>query len=184
MIDRSKVRLVHGGHKGTEAEFGAAAAKWGVSETTLSYEGHNMQRAENVEVLADPELEKGRVSMELVFQRMGRRFHRGHGVSRVIHSMFHVVVRSDEVFAVGWIQPNQTIKGGTGWGVELAKLFGRKVHVFDQERDSWFTWQGGEWVRSEPTLREGTMAATGTRNLEENGRQAIHDVFRRSFGAA
>ena len=33
-----------GGHKGTEAEFGRAAEKWGVAETTVSFEGHVMER--------------------------------------------------------------------------------------------------------------------------------------------
>ena len=184
MIDRSKIRVIHGGHKGTEAAFGRAAAKWGVAEATLSYEGHNMDRAENVEVLSDDELDKGRVSMEFVFQRMGRRFVRGKGVGRVIHSMFHVVVRSDELFAIGWIQENKTVKGGTGWGVELAKLFNRPVHVFDQEREAWFTWSGDDWRPSQPTLIEGTVAVTGTRSLTDAGRIAIDDVFERSLGTA
>ena len=38
-------RLIHGGHKGAEAEFGHAAEKWGVKETTLSFDGHRMARA-------------------------------------------------------------------------------------------------------------------------------------------
>ena len=183
MIDRTKVRLIHGGHKGTEAEFGRAAAKWGVAETTLSYEGHNMERAENVEVLSDDELDKGRVSMEFVFQRMGRRFVRSKGISRVIHYLFHVVVRSDELFAIGRVQENKTVEGGTGWGVELAKLFNRTVHVFDQERESWFTWNGDAWHPSEPKLVEGTVAVTGTRSLTDAGRIAIDGVFERSLGA-
>ena len=184
MIDRTKVRVIHGGHKGTEAEFGRAAAKWGVEETTLSYEGHNMERAENVEILSDDELDKGQVSMEFVFQRMGRRFVRSKGISRVIHSLFHVVVRSDELFAIGWIQENKTVKGGTGWGVELAKLFNRTVHVFDQQSEAWFTWSGGAWKPSEPRLVERTVAVTGTRSLTDAGRIAIEDVFERSLGAA
>ena len=99
-----------------------------------------------------------------------------------MNSMFHVVVRSDELFAIGWIQPNKTIKGGTGWGVELAKLFNRRVHVFDQKNGEWFTWEAGDWKASQPTLPEGTFAATGTRNLEDRGREAILALFERSLG--
>ena len=184
MIDRSSIQLVHGGHRGTEAEFGRAAARWGVKEITLSYAGHNPERAQNVEFLDDDELDKGRVSMEFVFQRMGRRFVQGKGLSRVIHSLFHVVVRSDELFAIGWVQDNGTVVGGTGWGVELAKLFNRPVHVFDQDRSTWLTWSGTEWLSSDPRLPEGTIAVTGTRNLGEEGRRAIHDLFERSLGEA
>jgi len=175
--------LVHGGHKGTESAFGAAAEKYGIAEQTLSFEGHAMERAVNVEVLDDVALQKGVVSMEFVFQAIGRRFASGEAVRRVIHSMFHVVTRGNELFAVGWIQDNDSVRGGTGWGVELAKLFHRKVHVYDQDKNAWFTWDHDEWKQSEPTLPEsGGFSATGTRQLTDAGRQAIDDLFKRSVG--
>jgi hypothetical protein len=184
MTPRSQRRLFHGGHKGAEAEFGRAAERWGLPETTLSFEGHRMERAENVEVLDDERLAQGRVSMEFVFQAMGRRFVESPGLRRVLHSMFHLVVRTDELFAIGWIQEDDTVRGGTGWGVELAKLFNRRVHVFDQERERWFTWQSHRWNASEPRLPEGAFSATGTRHLSEAGRLAIHELFAASLGPA
>ena len=86
------------------------------------------------------------------------------------------------VFAVGWIQPDETVKGGTGWAVELAKLFNRPLSVYDQERKAWFAWENKSWVASEPVIRDKTFVGTGTRHLSEDGRQAIEDLFRRSFG--
>ena len=180
MNKKSRVHLLHGGHKGAEAEFGRAAAGFDVIETTLSFDGHAMERAHNIEVLDDDELAKGRVSMEFVFQRMGRRFVRGKGLQRVMQSMFHLVVRSDELFAVGWIQPDETVKGGTGWGVELAKVFNRPVHVFDQEKNGWFSWDGATWRPSEPLFSGGTVGVTGTRHLTDQGREAIHELFKAS----
>ena len=183
MTDRSKIHVVHGGHRGAEAAFGEMAGRWGLGETTISYDGHKMERSVNVEELKDEQLEKGHVSMEFVFQRMGRRFVRGHGHRRVIYSMFHVVTRGDTVFAIGWIQPDNTVKGGTGWGVELAKLFNRPIYVYDQERNGWFTWGHEEWTIGDPRLPEkGTIAATGTRNLTDAGHAAIEALFRDSLG--
>jgi hypothetical protein len=184
MIKRTERYILHGGHKGTEAEFGKLAEEWGLPETTLSFEGHKMERAKNVEVLDDDRLAEGKVSMEFVFQTMRRRFVEGKGLRRVIYSMFHLVVRTDELFAVGWIQDDETVKGGTGWGVELAKLFNRRVHVFDQDRAAWFTWRHRQWEPSEPRLPEGAFSATGTRNLTPAGRRAIRELFERSLGAA
>lgn len=179
-----EAELITGGHKGTEAEFGRHAEEWGLPETTLSYEGHKMERAKNVEVLGDAELARGDISMELVCSRLHRRFHRGQGIRRVIQSMFHVVNRGDHLFAIGWIQPDNTVKGGTGWGVELAKFFNREVSVFDQEKKRWFTWSDNAWQEDDPTIPDRPFAATGTRNLTDAGRQAIHDLFERSFGPA
>lgn len=177
----SKMHLIHGGHKGTESAFGAVAEKWGVSETTLSFQDHRMERAKNVEVLDDETLREGRVSMEFVFQTLGRRFATSEGMRRVIKSMFHVVKRSDELFAVGWIVEDNHVKGGTGWGVELAKFFNRKVHIFDQDKDRWYSWIGGAWEPSDPALPSGTFSATGTRNLSAAGKKAIEDLFARSL---
>ena len=182
MHPSTDLHLVHGGHKGSEAAFGEIAEKYGISETTLSFTGHCMERSVNVEVLDDDVLDKGRVSMDFVFQAMGRRFARGKGLRRVIHSIFHLVTRTDELFAIGWIQENGTVRGGTGWGVELAKLFNRKVHVFDQDKGAWFSWNHDEWKRGEPTLPgAGGFSATGTRHLTDAGRVAIEDLFKRSL---
>ena len=180
MTDQSQRHLYHGGHKGAEAAFSRAAEKWDITETTLSFEGHQMERAKNVEVLDDEKLGEGRVSMEFVFQVLGRRFQTGKGIRRVIMLMFHTVVRTDELFAVGWIQDDGTVKGGTGWGVELAKLFNRTVHVLDQKKEEWFTWSKPGWSASKPMLPQGSFSATGTRQLTEAGQQAIGDLFERS----
>ena len=182
MTDRFKARLISGGHKGAEAEFSRQAELWQIPETTLSYSGHVMERSGDVENLSDADLARGDVSMEIVFQRLGRRFARGKGIRRVIQSMFHIVTRSDHLFAVGWIQPDTTIKGGTGWGVELAKFFNREVSVFDQEQGRWFSWKEGRWQEDSPTIPDRAFSATGTRSLTEAGRTAIHDLFERSFG--
>ena len=183
MTDQAQRHLYHGGHKGAEAAFSRAAEKWGIDETTLSFEGHKMERARNVEVLDDEKLREGLVSMEFVFQVLGRRFQTGTGIRRVIMLMFHAVVRTDELFAVGWIQDDGTVKGGTGWGVELAKLFNRTVHVLDQEKEKWFTWSKPGWSASEPMLPQSRFSATGTRRLTESGQQAIEDLFERSCKA-
>ncbi len=182
MSERFKTRLISGGHKGTEAEFGRQAEAWNIPETTLSYEGHVLERSGEVELLDDSDLERGNVSMEIVFARLGRQFARGKGIRRVIQSMFHIVNRGDHLFAVGWIQPDDTVKGGTGWGVELAKFFNRSVSVFDQDKNRWFSWQDGSWQEDEPVLPERPFAATGTRTLTDEGRAAIRALFERSLG--
>ncbi len=175
-------RLYSGGHKGAEAEFGRNAESWNIPETTFSFEGHLMEHSGEVRMLDAEDLARGDVSMDFVYANLGRRFHTGQGIRRVIQSMFHVVTSGHELFAVGQILPDDHVKGGTGWGVELAKFFSRKVSVFDQDKERWYTWTEGRWQESEPTLPEGPFSATGTRNLTDAGRAAIRELFERSFG--
>jgi hypothetical protein len=181
MPDRFQAKLISGGHKGAEAEFSRVAKRFNVPQVVLSYEGHKLEYDGEVEVLNDAALSLGDVSMEIVFDRLHRRFHRGKGIKRVIQSIFHIVKRGDHLFAVGWIQEDDTVKGGTGWGVELAKFFNRTVSVFDQDKEQWFTWRDNCWQEDEPTIPDQAFSATGTRKLSDGARQAIDDLFKRSF---
>jgi len=174
--------LHSGGHKGTEAEFGRNAERWGLEEVTFTFDGHACERARGLVHLSAAELKKGDVSMEIVSRHMGRTYHSAERIRTVIQSIFHMVVNAHDVFAVGWLQPDGLVKGGTGWGVELAKFFNRDVAVFDQEQKTWFSWLDGTWTPAAPVIEERPFAATGTRHLTDEGRQAIHDLFVRSFG--
>ena len=184
MSNRNQLMLYSGGHKGTEAEFGRCADRWGIHEVTFSFPGHQMEWSGEVRVLSAKELAQGDVSMAIVSRHMGRSYTKLELVRRVIQSMYHIVVNAYQVFAAGWIQPDGTVQGGTGWGVELAKFFNRPVSVFDQDRNHWFTWKAGGWMPDNPVIGEKPFAATGTRRLTDAGRTAIAALFERSFGPA
>lgn len=182
MTERSQVTLYSGGHKGAETEFGKNAERWGIREVNYTFEGHAVERDRNCTVLSPEELRKGDISMEIVSRRMGRTYAKAEKIRKVIQSIFHMVNKGYHVFAIGWIQPDGTVKGGTGWGVELAKLFNRPTSVFDQDRNAWFSWKDNEWVADTPVIQGDSFVGTGTRNLTGDGVQAIEDLFRRSFG--
>ncbi len=184
MTDNIDVTLYSGGHKGAEAEFGKLAERWGIREVNFSFEGHSIERTRGVRVLGPQELDKGDVSMEIVSARMGRTYSKSEKIRKVIQSIFHMVNNGYHVIAVGWIQPDDTFKGGTGWGVELAKLFNRPINVYDQERKAWFSWKDHTWVAEIPVITGKTFTGTGTRKLSDEGRKAILELFENSFGPA
>jgi len=184
MTDCSKITLYSGGHKGAEAEFGKLAERWGIEEVNFSFEGHTIERTRGVQMLSPEALDKGDVSMEIVSARMGRTYSKANKIRKVIQSIFHMVNKGYHVVAVGWIQPDDTVKGGTGWAVELAKLFNRPLSVYDQARKGWFGWVDNAWVAQTPVISDDTFVGTGTRNLTDDGRQAIKGLFEKSFGPA
>ena len=134
-------------------------------------------------MLDTKELDKGNVSMEIVSTRMGRNYSKAEKIRKVIQSIFHMVNSGYHVVAIGWIQPDDTVKGGTGWGVELAKLFNRPVSVFDQESNQWFAWKENRYGLPKGRLLQTILSsgpgrgisrtpvekrfATCTRNLSE-----------------
>ena len=48
--------------------------------------------------------------------------------------MWYQVNSGQEIWVIGTILEDKTVRGGTGWGAEFAKLCNKKLHVFDQER--------------------------------------------------
>ena len=180
-MEKEKYTLYSGGLKGAEETFGEYAQKYGINEINFSFEGHKCARQKNITMLSDADLKKGNISMEIVSARMGRRYAQADKIRKVFQTIFHMVNKGYQVFAIGWIQPDQTVKGGTGWGVELAKFFNRPVSVFDQGKNKWYTWERNEWKEYEPVILHETFCGTGTRKLSDKGKKAIEDLFSRSF---
>ncbi|MFH1217605.1 MAG: hypothetical protein V1706_14005 [Pseudomonadota bacterium] len=184
MVEKTKCTLYSGGLKGAETAFGEAAEKWGLQEVTLSYEGNVPTRDKNVVILSEEELVRGDISMELASKMMNRTYYEKKKIRKVLQSIFHMVNKGYQVFAVGKIMADNTVKGGTGWAVELARLFNRPVSVFDQEKKEWFTWKEGVWEVDTPSIEYDSITGSGTRNLNDDGKKAIEGLFERSFGAA
>ena len=181
MSEASQFTLYSGGHRGAEAEFGKMAEKYGIKEVNFSFEGHSIERNVGVKVLSQEELKKGDISMDIVSTRMGRSFSKAEKIRKVIQSIFHMVNNGYQIFAVGWILPDNTVKGGTGWGVELGRLFNRPVFVYEQDRKEWFSWIDNSWMQVSPVISHKTFAGTGTRALTDDAKQAISDLFEKSF---
>ncbi len=181
MSEASQFTLYSGGHRGAEAEFGKMAEKYGIKEVNFSFEGHSIERNVGVKVLSQEELKKGDISMDIVSARMGRSFSKAEKIRKVIQSIFHMVNNGYQIFAVGWILPDNTVKGGTGWGVELGRLFNRPVFVYEQDRKEWFSWIDNSWQQVSPVISHKTFAGTGTRALTDDAKQAIADLFEKSF---
>lgn len=181
MSNAEQFTFFGGGHRGTEAEFGRQAEKFGVREVNYSFEGNQPERQNGLVLLLSEELTKGDISMEIVSMRMNRKYSQVQKIRRVFQLIFHMVNSGFQIFAVGWIQSDDTVKGGTGWAVELGKLFNRPLSVFDQDKNKWFTWKDNAWVEDNPTVTHKTFVGTGTRNLTDGGTKAIEDLFARSF---
>ncbi|MBI4383229.1 MAG: hypothetical protein HY579_04245 [Nitrospinae bacterium] len=173
--------LFSGGMKGTEAEFGANAEKFGVEEVNFTFEGHQMDRQRGVRFLTHEELQHGDFSLAYVSKLMNRKFSAAPLFRRVLQSIWHIVNNSQEVFVVGKILEDNTVKGGTGWGAEFAKICNKTLYVFDQEREDWFRWQTDHWKKEQAKIKHKHFAGTGTRFLEPHGKKAIRELFERSF---
>jgi len=176
--------LLASGSAGAEEEFGACAERWGVSEVNFTFRGRrDLARTRGLVELSDDELRLGEVSASYVKAHLHRALPESLELRHVLQAIWHQVSTAGEVFSVGAIHADKTAHGGTGWAVELARHWGKPVHVFDQERGEWFRWNGQDWsAEAPPAITHERFAGAGTRSLSEGGRAAIRALFERSFG--
>lgn len=181
-MDQKTCTLCSGGLKGAEASFGESAEQWGVKEVIYTFEGHKLHRDNNAVYLSQQDLERGDISMELASKMLNRTYYETSKIRKVLQTIFHMVNNGHQVFVIGTIMDDNSVKGGTGWAVELAKLFNRPLHVFDQPRKQWFTWKDNQWQEDSPVIEYDTFVGSGTRYLSDAGREAIIKLFEDSFG--
>ncbi len=182
MSEFESYTLFSGGAQGTESAFGRLAEQYGLAEVNYTFEGHKIDRTRGVRFLTTEELSKKDVSLTYVSKLLGRKFTNAEKMRKVLQTIMYQVESGHEVFVVGTIQEDGTVKGGTGWGAEFAKICNKPLYVFGQVKNGWFMWENGEWIQGQdPVLTDRHVIGTGTRCLEENGRKALEDLFARSF---
>jgi hypothetical protein len=178
--------LLAGGFAGAEEAFGECADRWGVQEVNFTFAGRaRLARTRGLIELTEAELRLGDVSEAYLKAHLPRALSGPPELRRVLQLIWHQVGTAGEVFAVGTLNPDDTAQGGTGWAVELARHWGKPVHVFDQERGGWFRWDGQAWgPEAPPAITHPRFAGAGTRAPSAAGRAAIRALFERSFGPA
>ena len=177
--------LFSGGAPGAEASFGACAERHGVEEVNFTFDDHKIDRHRGVRVLNHEELLTGDVSLQYVSRLMHRRYTEGPTLRKVLQTLWYQVNNGQEIYVIGSILDDGTVRGGTGWGAEFAKLCNKPLCVFDQDRDAWSRWTGDEWQTldrtSEPVITHPHFTGTGTRQLQDNSRRAIEELYAKSF---
>lgn len=183
MIDPKSCTLYSGAAPGAEAYFGQLAEHYGLAEVNYSFEGHKTERDRGLRVLTPEELAKKDISLAYVSKLLNRSFTNAPLMRKVLQTIMHQIEAGHEVFVVGSIMPDNTVKGGTGWGAEFAKICNKPLYVFDQAQNGWFAWEADRFVKlPDPKISKTHITGAGTRFLEANGKVALEALFKRSFG--
>ena len=182
MLNPKQCVLYSGGAAGTEQFFGALAEGWGIEEVNYSFEGHQIERKRGVRVLTSEELALKDVSLTYVSKLMNREYTRAPIFRK--GAAVHLLAGQQR-------QPGhrhrchparQHRQGRYRLGRRIRQDRNKPLLVFDQPKNGWFTWNKEVWAPVEkPVIEHAHFAATGTRFLEDNGRDAIQDLFARSF---
>ncbi len=180
----SDFTLLSGGAQGAEEIFGRCAQERNLTERNFSFAGRQVARTRGLVELTDEELALGDVSWTYLVHRLKRELNSSETMKKVLQTIWHQVNPAGEVFCVGEVLQGGTVKGGTGWAVELAKQQKKPIWVFDQPSSCWYEWFGDDWRACDPPLiTQYRFCGTGTRNVTDAGIKAIEELFQRSFGS-
>lgn len=87
--------------------------------------------------------------------------------------------KADAIFAVGTIDTNGYVNGGTAYATTRGIQRGIPVYVFDQSDNKWKVWDKNtnSFVETEMPALTPHAATIGTRGINEVGKQAIQDIL-------
>lgn len=200
MFDDIKIELDNvvchsGGASGSDTFFHEIGLEYGVTTKAYSYETVYHTSDSKVEISID-DYKEGIVEVNKANRVLGR-----YGISKYMNLLarnWTQVKYSDETFAIGQIiRPGQkgnrgfynkskmsVVDGGTSYAVQMSINHNRKVYVFDQNRDKWYRWSyiSIDFIECDvPKITSNNFAGIGTREIKENGVNAIKNLYKNTF---
>lgn len=170
-----------GGAIGSDSYWGTTGEKYGVTSRHYHAEGAKTPTG-NTPVTREQLLEADE-HLKKANETLKRRFPTSNEyVNNLLRRDWQQVKNSDEVFAISTIK-NNLVEGGTGWAVQMAIDTSKPVHVFDQNTNSWYTYENGSWVKTETPVLTPNFAGIGTRQISKAGKKAIEEVYDKTFNS-
>lgn len=192
-----------GGALGSDTEWDTIGKKYGMVNSKHYFTGvKSNQNAPlgNVDITDKPIAKEGAKKVAKAAKEMWGYKFASMTDTRLIRNWAQVAY-SDAVFAIGtfgnkgdiWkgdetkakdkqrILLKTAVQGGTGYAVEMAIQAGKPVYFFDQIRNQWYSNINNVWSKTEVPKLTKNFAGIGTREINENGRKAIEDVYLNSL---
>jgi len=182
-----------GGAIGADTGWEIIGKKYNVQTISFSFVEHR-SLSPNRKILTDEELHEGWEMVLISSIKMGKYLEKcSQYVRKLLSRNWFQVKNADAIFAIGIIlkpgekgkkYTNKTnidiVDGGTGYAVMMGIESNKSVYVFDQEKNHWFKWNNGFIEIDEPILTQ-KFAGIGTRELNENGINAIKSIYKKTF---
>ncbi len=164
-----------GGAVGSDSYWGAIGEKYGVVSEYYYYS--NKTPNDNHQITQE-QFEEGKQHILKANETLHRR---PDAYMNLLSRNYAQVKNSDAIFAVGHLK-NGIVDGGTGWAVQMAIDDNKPVYVYDQVRKQWFSNLNGQWqvFSGIPKLTK-NFAGIGTRELNQDGKDAIKQVYENTF---
>ena len=173
-----------GGCAGADMFWENEGFKYGVKTIAYSFHNHK-QDSTNQKILTVEELNEGFLHV-MIANKTLKRYPQGQPryVQNLLARNWYQVLNSEVVFAIGKFKTKTIVDGGTGWAVQMSIDNNKPVFFFDQPTNCWntYAYDTTEFrvMYELPKLTE-NFAGIGTRELNDNGKKAIMEVYKHTF---
>ena len=186
LINKSSSDItIHSGMAvGADTAWAEAANEAGIKTIGHSFKGHGSGKRPALETrneLTDAQLKEADVHLKKANKTLNRNMNQDNFVLNLLRRNYYQVKDSEAVIAVSKIKPGtkgKIVEGGTGWAVQMGIDMGKPVYVFDQRHKVWAKWTGETFEKIEglpPKFK--TFAGVGSREISEDGKQAIKEYI-------
>jgi hypothetical protein len=167
-----------GGALGSDTAWGEVGSRFGVK--TNHYYTDKTPNG-NVKITKE-QLTEGIEYAKRAAKALGRTWSNKPYVQGLLARNWQQVKNADAVFAIGNISDN-TVDGGTGYAVEMAKEVKKPIYVFNQKDNKWykFNYDTNNFIRTTTPRLTPNFAGIGTRKLSNAGKAAIEEVYNITF---
>lgn len=196
MIDLSNITCHSGGAQGSDTYWENIGETFGVKTNAYSYKTSYHVSKNKVEI-SDSDFEEGVDQINKANKVLGR-----FGIQKYMNLLarnWSQVKYSHQIFAIGYIvdpgkkSPKgyyskskvQTVDGGTGYAVQMGINNKKDIYVFDQNSNFWYRWSYSTMsyikMNDTPKITTQDFAGIGTREITQNGIDAIKNVYMKTF---
>lgn len=195
-IDLCNIICHSGGAIGSDSAWEEIGKEFGIRTFAYSYKTKYHNSPNKVEI-SDSDYDEGILEINRANKYLNR-----FGIHKYMNLLarnWAQVKYSDEIFAIGSIINKgcknskgyynkglyDMVDGGTGYAVMMGVNNNRSIFVFDQLINKWFRWSYTSLSFIEidvvPKISTQNFAGIGTREIQENGLNAIRNVYENTF---
>lgn len=170
-----------GGANGSDTIFEIESIKRGFNVVAYSFDNHNT-KSNNVFILSVRQLKEGFGHVKQANKRLDRNINNVSSyVKNLISRDWFQVKNSDTIFAIGNLEHEDSVRGGTGYAVACAIDVKKSIYFFEQNDNQWyyFDYETDRFeIYEEIPKLTNKFAGIGTRNINNNGIKAILYLFK------
>lgn len=179
MVKLLKYELHSGGANGSDSAWGRIGSKYGLDSENIYHYYHGNKTPLGNNEITEEDFEEGK-SMVLKVNKILKR--RPHRYIDLLARNWCQIKYSTATYAIvnGVDLYTGVVNGGTGWAVAMSIISRHNTYIFNQDTSCWYKYDFKslrfQQIDTIPVLTE-NFAGIGTRELQQNGIDAIYDVY-------